>query len=174
MIKHVITRTHAHVTPSLIPLPTWHALLDLHTLTDTPKYRFDPDTQTRIPIMTKEQAEESGTLYWNSYEVKMDDDIRPRAHFDTFGWALVTVFQILSGENWNAVMYDAYRAMGGDQNAWASTLYFVVLNILGAFIVLNLCCALLLNNLSNLNDDEDSPKFPRTDEAASEECMVPD
>ena len=123
--------------------------------------------------MTREQAEESGTLYWNSYEVKMNDDIRPRAHFDTFGWALVTVFQILSGENWNAVMYDAYRAMGGDQMAWASTLYFVVLNILGAFIVLNLCCALLLNNLSHLNDGEDSPQIPETDEAAAEECTVP-
>ena len=28
----------------------------------------------------------------------------PRAHFDNFGWGFVTVFQIMTGENWNTIM----------------------------------------------------------------------
>ena len=30
----------------------------------------------------------------------------PRANFDTFVWGFTTVFEVLSGENWNAVYYD--------------------------------------------------------------------
>ena len=37
---------------------------------------------------------------------------KPRQNFDTFSWAMVTVFQILTGENWNAVMYDCIRGGG--------------------------------------------------------------
>merc|ERR1719326_1577123 len=36
-----------------------------------------------------------------------NEDCIPRAHFDTFLMAFVTVFQVLSGENWNTVMYDS-------------------------------------------------------------------
>ncbi|CAN0509815.1 unnamed protein product, partial [Scytosiphon promiscuus] len=34
--------------------------------------------------------------------------------------------QVLSGENWNATMYSARRAVG-----WASTIYFASLIVLG-------------------------------------------
>lgn len=30
----------------------------------------------------------------------------PRSNFDNMGWAMLTVFQLLTGENWNTVMYD--------------------------------------------------------------------
>ena len=35
----------------------------------------------------------------------------PRSHFDTFLWSFITIFQILTGENWNTVMY-GMRATG--------------------------------------------------------------
>ena len=31
----------------------------------------------------------------------------PRAHFDNIWWAMVTVFQVLTGENWNEVIFNA-------------------------------------------------------------------
>ena len=34
----------------------------------------------------------------------------PRAHLDDFLLGFVTIFQILTGDNWNAVMYDGASA----------------------------------------------------------------
>ncbi|EGZ28555.1 hypothetical protein PHYSODRAFT_467180 [Phytophthora sojae] len=73
----------------------------------------------------------------------------PRANFDTMLWSVVTVFQILTGENWNVVMLDGWRSSG-----WSSVLYFVSLVVLGNFIVLNLFLAILLGNFDESNDEE--------------------
>ena len=54
----------------------------------------------------------------------------PDHNFDTFWWAMVTVFQVLTGENWNAVMYDGMR--GGGQTI--GLIYFLSLVIIGTFI----------------------------------------
>ena len=66
-------------------------------------------------------------------------DEKPRAHFDTFAWSLVTVFQVITGENWNTVMYDVMHA-----NSFASAAYFIGLIITGAYIMMNLFLAVLL------------------------------
>ena len=84
--------------------------------------------------------------------VPLDDPLhalseQPRAHFDTLGWALITIFQLLSGENWNTVMYDGIRAGGG-----GAALYFIVMVILGDFIILNLFLAILLTNFDGLDE----------------------
>jgi voltage-dependent calcium channel L type alpha-1D len=50
----------------------------------------------------------------------------PRSNFDSLLWALVTVFQILSGENWNVAMYDGMRATN-----WVASLYFVSIIVVG-------------------------------------------
>jgi hypothetical protein len=63
----------------------------------------------------------------------------PRAHFDTFIWAFVTIFQILSGENWNTVMYDGMKSGG---YGWC--LFFVAVVIVGQMIILNLFLAILM------------------------------
>ena len=65
----------------------------------------------------------------------------PRHHFDTLLSALVTVFQVLTGEDWNFVMYDSMETAG----SW-SALYFVLLLVVGNFLVLNLFVAILLTN----------------------------
>ncbi len=41
------------------------------------------------------------------------DGERPDSHFDTFSPALLTVFQILTGEDWNEVMYMGIKSQGG-------------------------------------------------------------
>ncbi|KAL3673207.1 hypothetical protein V7S43_000930 [Phytophthora oleae] len=78
-----------------------------------------------------------------------DAEYIPRANFDTMLWSVVTVFQILTGENWNGVMMDGWRSSG-----WSSVLYFVSLVVLGNFIVLNLFLAILLGNFDESNDEE--------------------
>jgi hypothetical protein len=71
----------------------------------------------------------------------LDDGEVPRHNFDTLLWALITVFQVLTGEDWNAVMYDGMAASGN-----FSALYFVALLVIGNFLVLNLFVAILLTN----------------------------
>ncbi|GLC62201.1 Caveolin-2 [Pleodorina starrii] len=66
----------------------------------------------------------------------------PRAQFDNMLWGLYTVFQVLTGENWNDVMYDAMRTV----SPWAS-LYFVGVILIGNYLVFNLFIAILLDNL---------------------------
>ncbi|CAM9436934.1 unnamed protein product [Chrysoparadoxa australica] len=62
-------------------------------------------------------------------------------------WSVVTVFQVLTGENWNAVMYDCWRASN-----WVAPLYFLSLVILGGFIVMNIFLAILLSNFEGNED----------------------
>lgn len=39
----------------------------------------------------------------------------PPANFDTFGISLLTVFQILTGEDWNEIMYLGIDSQGGNE-----------------------------------------------------------
>lgn len=73
----------------------------------------------------------------------------PRSNFDTMLWSMVTVFQILTGENWNVVMLDGWRSSG-----WSAVLYFISLVVFGNFIVLNLFLAILLGNFEETSDDD--------------------
>ncbi|KAA0159275.1 hypothetical protein FNF28_05910 [Cafeteria roenbergensis] len=72
---------------------------------------------------------------------------RPRAHFDDLLWAFVTVFQVLTGEDWNSVMYLCWLAVG-----WPATLYFIALVIIGNFMILNLFLAILLGNFEGMEE----------------------
>ena len=73
---------------------------------------------------------------------------RPRHHFDDFFWSFITIFQVLTGEDWNAVMYDAMRTVG----SW-TCLYFIAIVVIGNYVVLNLFLAILLDNFSGLDTD---------------------
>jgi voltage-dependent calcium channel L type alpha-1D len=64
-----------------------------------------------------------------------------RANFDSLYWSFITVFQILTGENWNQVMGIGYHSVG-----WGSVIYFVSLLIIGNYILLNLFLAILLQH----------------------------
>jgi hypothetical protein len=70
-------------------------------------------------------------------------DCIPRAHFDHILWGFVTCFQILSGENWNTVMYDGINAMGSTAGA---VTFFVLVVVVGQLIILNLFLCLLMSN----------------------------
>ncbi|XP_048859037.1 dihydropyridine-sensitive L-type skeletal muscle calcium channel subunit alpha-1-like isoform X1 [Brienomyrus brachyistius] len=72
-----------------------------------------------------------------------------RSNFDSFPQALITVFQVLTGEDWDAVMYDGIRAHGGpDFPGILASIYFVILYIVGNFILLNVFLAIAVDNLA--------------------------
>ncbi|KAA0711746.1 Dihydropyridine-sensitive L-type skeletal muscle calcium channel subunit alpha-1 [Triplophysa tibetana] len=77
-----------------------------------------------------------------------DDQVR-RSNFDDFPQALITVFQILTGEDWNSVMYDGIMAHGGPAvPGILVSIYFIILFICGNYILLNVFLAVAVDNLA--------------------------
>ena len=75
---------------------------------------------------------------------------KPRANFDTFIQALLTVFQILTGEDWNTVMYNGIESFGGVGTIGVLvSVYFIVLFICGNYILLNVFLAIAVDNLAD-------------------------
>ncbi|XP_049884592.1 voltage-dependent calcium channel type A subunit alpha-1 isoform X7 [Pectinophora gossypiella] len=76
----------------------------------------------------------------------------PPTNFNTFPIALLTVFQILTGEDWNEVMYDGIQSQGGIQRGMIYSLYFVILVLFGNYTLLNVFLAIAVDNLANAQE----------------------
>ncbi|XP_074861985.1 voltage-dependent L-type calcium channel subunit alpha-1C isoform X13 [Carettochelys insculpta] len=79
------------------------------------------------------------------------DEMQPRrSTFDNFPQSLLTVFQILTGEDWNTVMYDGIKAYGGPSfPGMLVCIYFIILFICGNYILLNVFLAIAVDNLAD-------------------------
>ncbi len=103
-------------------------------------------------------------------------DVQTRSNFDDFLHALLTVFQILTGEDWNSVMYSGIQAYEGPAKAGVTILrslliskrvsarlfcnndqplgmvvsvYFIILFVFGNYILLNVFLAIAVDNLAD-------------------------
>ncbi|XP_064108495.1 voltage-dependent calcium channel type A subunit alpha-1-like isoform X12 [Macrobrachium nipponense] len=76
----------------------------------------------------------------------------PAANFNTFSIALLTVFQILTGEDWNEVMYYGIASQGGTKSGMIYSLYFIILVIFGNYTLLNVFLAIAVDNLANAQE----------------------
>uniref|UniRef100_A0A671PYU1 Voltage-dependent calcium channel type A subunit alpha-1 n=1 Tax=Sinocyclocheilus anshuiensis TaxID=1608454 RepID=A0A671PYU1_9TELE len=79
------------------------------------------------------------------------EDYTP-TNFDTFPAAIMTVFQILTGEDWNEVMYNGIRSQGGVKSGMWSSVYFIVLTLFGNYTLLNVFLAIAVDNLANAQE----------------------
>ncbi|XP_077390702.1 voltage-dependent R-type calcium channel subunit alpha-1E isoform X2 [Festucalex cinctus] len=79
------------------------------------------------------------------------EDYTP-TNFDTFPAAIMTVFQILTGEDWNEVMYNGIRSQGGVESGMWSSIYFIVLTLFGNYTLLNVFLAIAVDNLANAQE----------------------
>uniref|UniRef100_A0AAQ5Y2P6 Voltage-dependent L-type calcium channel subunit alpha n=1 Tax=Amphiprion ocellaris TaxID=80972 RepID=A0AAQ5Y2P6_AMPOC len=77
-------------------------------------------------------------------------DHRPRrSNFDNFPQALISVFQILTGEDWTSIMYNGIMAYGGPViPGILVSIYFIVLFVCGNYILLNVFLAIAVDNLA--------------------------
>nr|XP_015222183.1 PREDICTED: voltage-dependent N-type calcium channel subunit alpha-1B-like isoform X19 [Lepisosteus oculatus] len=80
------------------------------------------------------------------------EDETPTNNFDTFPAAILTVFQILTGEDWNAVMYHGIESQGGVRRGMLSSIYFIVLTLFGNYTLLNVFLAIAVDNLANAQE----------------------
>ncbi|XP_075986928.1 muscle calcium channel subunit alpha-1-like isoform X2 [Anticarsia gemmatalis] len=91
---------------------------------------------------------------------------KDRHNFDCFWQALLTVFQILTGEDWNAVMYEGIKAYGGAGTVGIiACIYFIILFICGNYILLNVFLAIAVDNLA---DAESLTNIEKEEEAVEE------
>ncbi|CAJ1052913.1 voltage-dependent P/Q-type calcium channel subunit alpha-1A isoform X2 [Xyrichtys novacula] len=95
----------------------------------------------------------------------------PSTNFDTFAAAIMTVFQILTGEDWNMVMYDGIESQGGvNDKGMIFSIFFIVLTLFGNYTLLNVFLAIAVDNLANaqeLTKDEEEQE-----EAASQKTAM--
>ncbi|KAM9228779.1 voltage-dependent T-type calcium channel subunit alpha-1I [Dugong dugon] len=75
------------------------------------------------------------------------DTVPDRKNFDSLLWAIVTVFQILTQEDWNVVLYNGMAST----SPWAS-LYFVALMTFGNYVLFNLLVAILVEGFQAEGD----------------------
>uniref|UniRef100_A0AAV2LXQ9 Voltage-dependent L-type calcium channel subunit alpha n=1 Tax=Knipowitschia caucasica TaxID=637954 RepID=A0AAV2LXQ9_KNICA len=105
-----------------------------------------------------------------------DETQTKRSTFDAFPQALLTCFQILTGEDWNEVMYDGIMAYGGPVfPGMIVCVYFVILFICGNYILLNVFLAIAVDNLAGGDSDNKKPEEKKEEgeeEAAEEEVKV--
>ena len=83
---------------------------------------------------------------------------QPREHFDTLWSAVIAVFAVISGEDWNLSLY-----YGMYNTSEIAALYFVSLFVIGNYIVLNLFIAVLLGGLEGSREvveEEEEPELP--------------
>lgn len=76
----------------------------------------------------------------------------PPTNFNTFPIALLTVFQVLTGEDWNEVMYYGIESQGGHSEGMIYSLYFIVLMLFGNYTLLNVFLAIAVDNLANAQE----------------------
>jgi hypothetical protein len=93
------------------------------------------------------------------------DEGVPRGNFDTFNTAFITVFQVLTMENWQLVLYDCMRS---SVNKFITAVYLVSWIFLGNFMLLNLFLAILLDSFSE-EDEADIQKRKSPEEVKNDE-----
>ncbi|XP_036798481.1 voltage-dependent T-type calcium channel subunit alpha-1I-like [Oncorhynchus mykiss] len=94
-----------------------------------------------------------------SLKTEAGDTVPDRKNFDSLLWAIVTVFQILTQEDWNTVLYNGMAATSP-----LAALYFVALMTFGNYVLFNLLVAILVEGFQaegdanrSYSEDDSSP-----------------
>ncbi|KAG8436344.1 hypothetical protein GDO86_007443 [Hymenochirus boettgeri] len=93
------------------------------------------------------------------------DTVPDRKNFDSLLWAIVTVFQILTQEDWNVVLYNGMAST----SPWAA-LYFVALMTFGNYVLFNLLVAILVEGFQAEGDANRSYSDEERSSSNLEEC----
>ena len=78
-----------------------------------------------------------------------DDEEPPRGNFDTFWIAFVTVFQVLTMENWQLNLYQSMRSTNPKP---VTGVFYISWIFIGNIVLLNLFLAILLDAFISENE----------------------
>lgn len=94
-----------------------------------------------------------------------DDGSESRYSFSSTIQSLITIFIVITGENWNAIMVQVIDANG---SIAGPTIFFVAEMIIGNYMLLNLFLAILLKFISEGDEEE-----PKEDKSKSQKNLPP-
>ncbi|ETN11917.1 hypothetical protein PPTG_09582 [Phytophthora nicotianae INRA-310] len=83
-------------------------------------------------------------LFGGSHLVGKDGEA-PRWNFDTFGRSFLTLLQVITGDQWSSITYDAVDAA---KPHWFMVPFLILNFIVGQYVLLNLFIAVILENFS--------------------------
>ena len=106
----------------------------------------------------------AGKLKFNSDDEPDSNGTSVRYNFDTFPRAFLSVFILLTGENWNEMMYNAMRATSN-----FACFYFIIVTVLGNFIIVQLLVAIVITNFDESRKFTQKRKIVDEIEASIEE-----
>jgi hypothetical protein len=81
-----------------------------------------------------------------------DPEGTPSNNFDSFGVGFITIFQVLTMENWQTVLYVTMR--NNNVNKFVTSGIYIAWIFIGNFILLNLFLAILLDSFLEEDDEE--------------------
>ncbi|XP_038639464.1 voltage-dependent T-type calcium channel subunit alpha-1I isoform X2 [Scyliorhinus canicula] len=106
-------------------------------------------------------------IFGCKFSLKTDggDTVPDRKNFDSLLWAIVTVFQILTQEDWNVVLYN-----GMASTSPCAALYFVALMTFGNYVLFNLLVAILVEGFQAEGDANKSDSEEERTSTNFEDC----
>eukprot|EP00759_Apiculatamorpha_spiralis_P048850 PhF_6_TR44136/c0_g1_i1/m.67462 len=115
---------------------------------------FDVNDEILLSTFCKNGTTMDGFNGRNCQEGEVCVDWAPNPHygfmnFDHMGWALLTIFQVITMEGWTEIMYITFAVWGA-----ISAVYFVLLVVIGSYIVLNLALAVINDEFNQVSQQE--------------------
>jgi hypothetical protein len=78
----------------------------------------------------------------------------PRSNFDNFLTSFLTVFQIVTAENWTTIAYNCIFVNHSQPSDWGFALLPFVYVLIGNYVIMNLFVAILLSKMTDEDVDE--------------------
>ena len=125
--------TMINTTSNLVRIVTWDSDVS--------------ETEMDIDLIADVDPSEYAKLS-NQINATMIVGVSPRCHFDDFWSAFLTVFQLLTTSDIGDAMYPALRGLGP-----FSVLYFIMITVIGNFMLFNLFVAIIITGFSENKAD---------------------
>jgi len=94
-------------------------------------------------------------IFQGSFNFGPDEEL-PRANFESFSVAFITVFQVLTMENWQQVLYVSMRAgEGSPAFKTVTAIYYISWIFIGNFILLNLFLTIIIDAFEQEDESMD-------------------
>ncbi|VDK53449.1 unnamed protein product [Anisakis simplex] len=113
----------------------------LHTCNKLPPYKHN-GIKCNLTLFEWEKVNDESCINWNIYynecTVMHRNPFQGSVSFDNIGFAWVAIFLVISLEGWTDIMYYVQ-----DAHSFWNWIYFVLLIVVGAFFMINLCLVVI-------------------------------
>ena len=98
-------------------------------------------------------------------------------NFDNVGAALVTIFEITSGEMWPDIMYNTIAgvkpgyAMKDNYSRAGPFIYFFLVQVIGAMIMINVFCGVIIDKYNEMKEESEGSALLTNDQKLWVEAM---